>query len=280
MLRGLPASGKSTYTKDLVAKGGWTRVNKDELRVMLHGGKWSRKNEEEVIQCRNSVILMAMAAGKNIVVDDTNFAPKHEAELGTLCDIVSKYGPYEFEVLDFNTDVEECIRRDLHRGEKAVGEQVIRKMWREYLAPRQEPYICGGPKAVIFDIDGTLAHMAGRGPFDWGKVGTDSVDEDVAGLLDSFKRDNFKVLIFSGRDSVCQGETINWLKGNSIAYDELAMRPEGDTRKDVEVKREFYEAFKDTYDIRYVVDDRAQVCRMWYEMGLCLLKVGDPDLEF
>ena len=58
------------------------------------------------------------------------------------------------------------------------------------------------------------------------------------------------------------------------------MRTKDDNRKDSEVKREFYDELKDRYDIKYVVDDRLQVCRLWWELGLCLLKVGDPDLEF
>ena len=45
ILKGLPASGKSTYAKELVSKG-WKRVNKDDLRSMIDGGKWSKKNEE------------------------------------------------------------------------------------------------------------------------------------------------------------------------------------------------------------------------------------------
>lgn len=276
MLKGLPASGKSTYATELV-KEGWTRVNKDELRLLMHGGKWSRGNESEVITARDDLIINALEKGKNVVVDDTNYALVHEAHLHM---IALEYKA-DFEVKEFDTDVEECIKRDLHRGEKAVGEQVIRKMWREYVAvPKTLSPDYSLPNAVIFDIDGTLAIKSNRSPYDWEKVGEDTLNYPVASLLDILKDKGYKVLIFSGRDSVCRDTTKWWLASNGIDWEELYMRPEGDTRKDVEVKAEFYEACKDRYNITFVVDDRPQVCRYWHTQGLCLLKVGDPDLDF
>jgi adenylate kinase family enzyme len=59
ILQGLPGSGKSTHAKILVAKGGWTRVNKDDLRSMLHNAKWSKGNEKLVLSVRDSVIIKA-----------------------------------------------------------------------------------------------------------------------------------------------------------------------------------------------------------------------------
>jgi len=50
ILKGLPASGKSTYAKELVAKGNWKRINKDDLRAMLDCSKWSKANEKFVLQ--------------------------------------------------------------------------------------------------------------------------------------------------------------------------------------------------------------------------------------
>lgn len=274
MLKGLPASGKSTYAKELVGEG-WVRSNKDDLRLLLHGGKWSKKNEEQVVAVRDAIARAGLAAGRNVVVDDTNYHPSHESDLRK---IAKEFGA-EFETKEFPTDVEECIERDLKR-ENSVGEQVIRKMWRQYVAPPRERYLSAGPKAVIFDVDGTLARMDGRGPFEWEEVGNDLPQEEIILLLRMFERERWCILIFSGRDSVCREQTEQWLYRHAIPYDELLMRPQGDNRKDAEVKREFYDSLKQRYDMVYAVDDRPQVCRLWHELGLCLLKVGDPDLEF
>jgi predicted kinase len=280
MLKGLPASGKSTYAHELV-RDGWTRVNKDDIRAMLHGGKWSRNNEKEVVSARNVIILSAMAQGKNVVVDDTNYHPSHEEKFREFVSLEQFKDQYQFETRAFDTDVEECIKRDLHRGDKAVGEQVIRKMWRENIAPVRARH--EGPKdspAVIFDIDGTLAKMNGRSPYDYTTVDTDLPVPEVVNLLSMFRTQGYKVLVFSGRQSSCREMTLEWLKKQGVEFDAFEMRNEYDLRKDYVVKQEFYDKYKGSFDIKYAVDDRLQVCRLWHELGLCLLKVGDPDLEF
>lgn len=274
MLKGLPASGKSTYAKELAAEG-WVRTNKDELRQLMHGGKWSGNNEKEVIAIRDAIVRDALERTRNVVVDDTNFHPPHEEQLRA----IAKEFKAEFQVKYFDTDVEECIKRDLARP-NSVGENVIRTMWRQYVAPVQERPLNGNPVAAIFDVDGTLAEKGDRGQFEWEKVISDSPNVDVISLAEMFQAYGYKILIFSGRDGSCKEDTEEWLKNWSVPYDEFHIRPEGDNRKDSEIKREFYDDCINRYDIRYAVDDRHQVARLWHELGLCLLKVGDPDIKF
>ena len=132
VLRGLPGSGKTTYARDLVEKMGYVRVNKDDLRKMLHNGHHSQSKEEMVLEIRDSIVFSALYAGKNIVVDDTNIHPKHEKRLRQIADMVSKTKKVSFKVMDefLKTPVEQCIENDLKRFD-SVGEQVIRKMHRE-----------------------------------------------------------------------------------------------------------------------------------------------------
>jgi predicted kinase len=48
-LKGLPGSGKSTWTEEYKKLNPNTKsVNKDAIRNELHGGIWSRENEAEV----------------------------------------------------------------------------------------------------------------------------------------------------------------------------------------------------------------------------------------
>lgn len=274
MLKGLPASGKSTFALNLV-RDGWTRVNKDDIRATLHNGKWTKGNENQVLSVRDAIISDALGRGRNVVVDDTNFAPKHSDRLAQ---IAKEHGAY-FHTKSFNTDVDTCIERDLNR-ERSVGENVIRKMWRQYIEPPAEYASNGKPKAVIFDLDGTLAKMGNRSPYDWARVKEDKPNWNVAELLETFKKDGYKILLFTGRDGVCEGDTKQWLEKYSIDYDAFDIRPENNNEKDDVIKRRMYDKYKDQFDIKYVVDDRLQVARMWHTLGLTLLKVGDPDLEF
>jgi predicted kinase len=101
MTKGLPASGKSTWAKQYVLDNlDSVRINKDELRQMIHAGKWSKSNEQEIILARDTLIRMALGAGKTVIVDDTNFHLAHESRLR---DLASQYDA-EFEIKDF-TDV-------------------------------------------------------------------------------------------------------------------------------------------------------------------------------
>lgn len=302
MNKGLPASGKSTKSKAL-AESGYYRVNKDDIREMLFGDNWKKKNEKQVIWTRDAMIREALAHNKSVVVDDTNFNPVHEK---TLRKIATEFGA-TFEIDDsfLKVPLEECIKRDLRRS-KPVGERVIRSMYQEYLAPDTNSdayYDETLPFVVICDIDGTLAHMNGkRGPFDWHKVGGDDVDLAVAHTLGAYKETPLisnldsnilqpslsKIILFSGRDEVCRKETEEWLEHYCIAYDELHMRrsdhvdEHGNQVNDRIVKREMFEKYiKGKYNVLVVIDDRPSVCRMWREeLGLKVMQVGDPYYEF
>jgi predicted kinase len=283
LLKGLPASGKSTYAKELVNRGGWKRVNKDDLRSMLDDSKWSKGNEKMVLRVRNAIIEEALTGLNNsVVVDDTNFAPSHEF---TMRDIADRF-KIPFEIKFFDVSPEECIKRDLKRP-NSVGSDVIWQMYNQYLKPAPEVYTPpkDGRKAIICDIDGTLAHMDGRGPFEWERVGEDTLDETVANILRHYNaRDlmddesEYAIIMLSGRDGVCRPETMQWLSDNNIYYDHLYMREAGDMRKDSIIKRELFDKhIHDTFNVQFVLDDRNQVVQMWRDMGLKVLQVADGN---
>lgn len=283
MLKGLPASGKSTYAKELAANG-YVRVNKDDLRAMLHSSKWSKQNEKQVLQIRDQIVSDSLAAGKSVVVDDTNLAPKHSERLKELA---KQYGA-TFETKFFDTPIEECIKRDLGR-QNSVGEKVIRDMYKQFLAPPVQGYTPpeGKPTAILCDIDGTLAHGINvtRKPYEWDKVDTDTLDETVAGILRRYWSEDPmndeqepQIIMLSGRDGSCRGLTQDWLHKHGVRYDALIMRPEGDKRKDYVVKQELFEQhIRNNYRVLFVLDDRNQVVEMWRNLGLKCLQVADGD---
>lgn len=273
MMKGLVASGKTTEAMKLVKEKGFKRVNKDDLRAMVDGGKWSRSNEKEILEARDLLVIQYLDEGYDVVVDDTNF---HEVHAETLAGIADDCDA-EFEVMYIDTPVQECLRRDASRGDKAVGSDVIMKMYFQYVEPMIEKprYDTLLPDAVIFDLDGTLAHMKGRSPYDWSRVGEDSLDENVAHVLDAFHKAGRKIIIVSGRDSICGQETVDWLKENNIEYHELFMRKQGDSRKDTEIKHEIYtNKIEGKYNVLGVFDDRDQVVEMWRRLGLKVYQVN------
>lgn len=133
------------------------------------------------------------------------------------------------------------------------------------------------PKAVICDIDGTLAHMVNRGPYDTSKYADDEKDGTIHWIFARLA-DNATRIIVSGRSEDFKGVTADWLHFHGITYDYLYMRPSGDRREDSIVKREIYEQhIKGKYDVRCVLDDRNRVVKMWREQGLKCLQVAEGD---
>lgn len=275
MLKGLPASGKSTYAKELVAKDhNWVRVNKDDLRAMMNGGVFSGKLEKQIVRIERKLAEDALKIGKSVVIDDTNFNPDHEEYFRRLAKMYME----EFEVKFFDTPLEVCIERDNKRA-NGVGETVIRKMYNQYLKPQPAVYEhnLSLPTAIICDIDGTLAHMKDRSPYDWNKVGEDKVDPIIKNLLDAVKG-YYIIILISGRDEACREETKKWLEKHDIPHARLVMRPEGDIKKDSIVKRELFEkCIRPYYDIEFVLDDRNQVVDMWRSLGIKCLQVQEGD---
>lgn len=273
MLRGLPASGKSTFARKL-AESGYTRVNKDDLRAMMHNSKWSKTNEKQVVAIRDLIVAQALDAGRSVVVDDTNFAPRHAESLKELAGLHKATFGTKF----FDTPLDVCIERDKNR-ENSVGEKVIRGMYNQYLKPEPVVYKPDRdlPEAIICDIDGTLAHMKGRSPYEWDRVGEDVVDFTVWDILIKYYYAGTNVILVSGRDESCRDITEDWLNNTfDIPYTELHMRPEGSMEKDTKVKRDLYDQhIEGKYKVLFVLDDRDQVVDMWRnDLGLKVLQVA------
>lgn len=277
--KGLPGSGKSTWAKELQQSnpGAYKRVNKDDLRNMLDNGQWSKHNESFVLKVRDFIIEQALEDGKHVIVDDTNLHPKHYEKVTEIAQ-----GKALVEIQDFtHVTPEECIERDLKRPD-SVGQKVIWGMYNQFLKPEQEKVVLKQdktlPKAIIVDIDGTLASMKDRGPFEWHKVKTDVCNEDIRGIVNNYYSMGYKIIIMTGRDGVCREDTLKWLKQYGIKHDLFLMREEGNNEKDDGLKeRLFNENVAGKYYVEFVLDDRNQVVDMWRKMGLRCFQVAPGD---
>jgi hypothetical protein len=134
------------------------------------------------------------------------------------------------------------------------------------------------PRAIICDLDGTLALIGHRSPYDTAKALDDALNEPVANVIEVYAhQDKFdiRLILVSGREDRHRRTTEDWLEKHDIThYEALYMRPSGDRRKDFVVKHEIYERhIKGKYDVLFVLDDRDQVVKMWRELGLTCFQV-------
>lgn len=132
ILVGIPASGKSTYSREFVSgkSDKWVIVNRDSIRNML-GDYWIPSREKLVTSIERDSIETALLSGFNVIVDATNF---NSTALTILADICKADVEYKY----FDIDVEEAIDRDSkRRGSAHVGEEVIRRFYERYVKIRQ-----------------------------------------------------------------------------------------------------------------------------------------------
>lgn len=301
ILRGLPASGKSTFARKLIDenKGAWKRLNKDELRAMLDNSQHSVANEKFVERVRDMMLVEALKEGKHVVIDDTNLSDRPVERIQQVVGRYKKETGQEVktEFKTMETSLEECLARDEVR-EKKVGRDVIMRMYNDHIAkeklptnttkktidlskrgPHYQPQDDTLPPAILCDLDGTLAIIHDRSPFDSVRCETDLLNEPIAEIVKNYAASGVKIILMSGRDEAARRPTINWLAYNRIPYDALFMRAEGDGRKDSVVKKELYETHvKGQFFVKFVLDDRNQVVDLWrLELGLPCLQVNYGD---
>ena len=139
---------------------------------------------------------------------------------------------------------------------------------------------------VIFDIDGTLAdvserlHHIKKKPKDWDAffsgIPQDKAIRSMVRLCNILYASGIKILLCTGRREKDRAETVKWLEQHRVNYHELILRPDGDRRSDVIVKREML-ADLDKSKILFVVEDRSGVVEMWRSEGLVCLQCAPGE---
>lgn len=296
ILRGLPASGKTTYARALVdaaAAGTMARLNRDDIRAMTLPAGYRQPQavaEALVSTMQHDPIPHLLRAGVDVVIDDTNLRARHVRNLAQLA--AQAGAPWECVDRFLQVDVDECVRRDAAR-DRPVGEDVIRGMHARFLNGRTElpapvldvavagkPYVpvLGTPCAVMVDIDGTVALHGDRDPYDTSRYHEDTPNRAVIDTVCMAWEAGHRVVFCSGRSAEFREATEAWLHEHVLPQGagwELHMRPTGDIRNDAVVKLELFdEHIRDRFDVRFVLDDRDRVVAAFRSIGLTVMQVA------
>ena len=289
---GISGSGKSTWAHEkwLEDSDNYTIVNRDKIRELLFGYTEESiayyyekphlvKYEKQVTRYEDTLIHEGLNHGKTVIVDATNLLYKYLERF--------KYWNVATEVIVFDIDYDVAIARDLARY-RAIGDSIINRQQNRFntltkqlldnpidFTPTTITMNGDNEPCVIFDIDGTLAHMNRdtRSPYDWHKVGEDSLDLGTACMSYAVDNAGYKVVICTGRDAVCLPETERWLDDNNILYSDILIRSLGDQRADWIVKEEMWRGLAEDYNIIGMFDDRLQVVRRARALGLKVFNV-------
>ncbi|WPK33639.1 3'-phosphatase, 5'-polynucleotide kinase [Escherichia phage AV109] len=290
---GCPGSGKSTWAREFIAKNpGFFNINRDDYRQSIMGHeerdeyKYTKKKESIVTYMQHDAahMILCQDGTKGVIISDTNLNPERRLAW----EEYAKQWGHEIVYQVFDVPWTELVKRNSRRGSKAVPIDVLRSMYghmRAYLGLAVYKGTPGKPKAVIFDLDGTLAIHTSRGPYELDKLSTDEPNPMVVEYVKMLHQAGYTIITVSGRESGTENArlkyyvmTREWLLQNDIPFNLHIQRVQGDTRKDDVVKEEiFWKHIAPQYDVKLAVDDRTQVVEMWRRIGLECWQVNHGD---
>lgn len=130
------------------------------------------------------------------------------------------------------------------------------------------------PKALIVDLDGTLA-LLDRDPYATELCLEDQLNIPVSVLLRRFLPD-YKIIVVTGRQDTHRDRTEQWLFKHGIEFTELLMRPEGNTKVTaIELKKQIYNGYIfPKYDVLFALEDMFKVAEMYREQGVACFQVA------
>jgi predicted kinase len=130
-LVGAPASGKSTYAKEL-QKEGIKLVSSDDIRETLWGDASIQKNPKEVFKQMEILTHLYLAQEENVVYDATNISAARRKEFVKL--VKSWNLNVDLYCIYLNIPMEVCIERNKER-ERKVPVRVIKRMFEQMEEP-------------------------------------------------------------------------------------------------------------------------------------------------
>ena len=303
ILIGISGSGKSTLSeKKMLHNANLVRVNRDSLRTslfMMDSLYYSRPDfrgcEKLVSEISEQLIYDSLHKGKDIIIDNTNLQKKY------IDDIIRKFNHLSaIELVFVDVELGEARNRVIKRENFTTPEQAeyISRQHNDYQKLKKQmhglplfyPQINAEisfnkklPKVYLVDIDGTVAKKGDRDIFDDSKLHLDTVINPIANVVKALHNDGFGIIYVSGRGDNCYLTTYKWLKDNELWFKgtEMYMRREGDIRPDYLIKEQIVEEdIHPNYNVVGVIDDRLQVTREYYRLGIPVLNVNQNLIQF
>lgn len=139
-----------------------------------------------------------------------------------------------------------------------------------------------GKKAIIFDLDGTLAdtedyealHKVNSDEFRAVARHAEPYPHMVAKAIEA-KRAGREVVILTARSAHYRDDTKKWLHQHDIPYDALYMRPIDNKEKDKKIKKEILkDQILPNFKVKEAYDDKSKNVKMFEKQGIKAKKVN------
>lgn len=283
VLVGPPASGKTTYARELAKAGTpYVIVNRDSIREG-RGEYWVPDQEDYISDMEEYAVRSAIKRCLIPIIDATNLNPKTIEKWENL----AKELNCEIEYKKFYISFKEALERDSKR-ERSVGKKVLIKFYTKYFYDEfvkevgyDDRIINKGnhkTPCVILDLDGTSALHRNRLPYDWNKLDSDEFDPRMLQIIYKLHLAAVKIIFLTGRPNSVRDETEKWIKKYIWSDFNLIMRPTDDNRSGDIVKKELWEKYiEPNYNTLCVFEDSNKCVNMWRDLGLLTCQVANGD---
>jgi predicted kinase len=297
LARGLPASGKSTWARALVASrrpGSILRVNRDDLRRSMADPAYSAPVdavERRISAAEWQLVRSTLLAGVDVVVDATNLRAAVARRWLALAEACGA----GWHVEDVVVDLGECIRRDAARpAPERVGEETLRDLHARFLDPVTgrpaplappprlssaggAPYrpVPGTPRAVLVVVEGVLSRREAPDPDHPEDLPVPAAVDLLAALVGAGHR----VVALSTRPEEDRVALASWLARRlPVPVDALLLRPPGGRRGEEAVALGLFDAHvRDRYTVVAVVEGRPWRAARWQGLGLTVVGLAEAE---
>ena len=139
-------------------------------------------------------------------------------------------------------------------------------------------------KIVICDIDGTIANNVHRQHFLEGKKDWDGFfselykDKPIFEIIDkvnSLENEGHKIYFLTGRPEKYKLQTKDWLKKYFTFDLELLMRNNSDRRNKIEIKKELFQTYLSSFEIKVIFENDPNLICLWKKLGLNVFEVNN-----
>jgi len=287
ILVGPPASGKSTYAKNLMTDR-CAIISQDNMGKLGHleafhnhlHGKFDliidRMNFNKEQRAR--YIKLAKEAGYT-----TKIIVLHESKETCIKQGLNRLNAEEHPTIKTEQDLRRAIDFFFSHYERPTDDEADTV---EFVYPKQTMKLNG----IICDLDGTLCNIDHRlhfvrqeGKKDWKNfmlpqnVEQDGLNKWCRDVVHGLRSNNV-IVMCSGRPDSLMPTTKEWLEKHKVMHDHLFMRPRSDHRQDAIIK-EIILDFEILTRMTPVlaIDDRSQVVDMWRKRGITTLQCAPGD---